>query len=63
MKIITDEEINLIRNHLNNRRFREIKILLNHLQEDELRNKLKSLIGNLGKSNMINKEEIEVLLK
>ena len=63
MKLINDEEIIQILKYLNERKFREIKMLLNLLKEDELRNKLKSLIGNLGKSNMLNKDEIEVLLK
>lgn len=63
MKLISQEEINQIIKYLNERKLREIKILLNLLKEDELRNKLKSIIGNLGKSNMLNKNEIEVLLK
>lgn len=63
MKIITDQEISEILNLINERRIIQVRKVLKNLTNDPLRDKLRTLIRNLGKSNMINKEEIEVLLK
>lgn len=62
MRAITDKEIEELIKTIDSRNLLQVKKSLTNLPEDELRIKLKTLIINLGKSNMINKEEIEVLL-
>lgn len=63
-KIITQSEIEKIIFLLNERSNLKVKQILKDLpdEDSELKNKLKTLIRNLGKSNMINKTEIEELI-
>lgn len=63
MKQITDEEIVQIIEMINERRIIQVKKMLNNLPNEQLRIKLRTLIRNSGKTNMIEKDKIEKILK
>jgi hypothetical protein len=62
MKIITDEQIEEIKLRLKIRGYIKIIEIINNLKEDKLRDELKRIIRNSGRTNMINKEELEILI-